>query len=114
MLAPCLDEVENNMTKNQTIEDITTKYLDNDLVINSPKDILKIPGELTEKINEAFDEHNVICAKDEKWKKPDVLEFAQVALILLKVFIIKLILLHTPNIKIFISIFYVEWYYVII
>ena len=91
MLAPCLDEVENLMTKNQTIEDITTKYLDNELVINSPRDILKIPGELTEKINAAFDEHNVICAKDEKWKKPDVLEFAQVALILLKVFIIKLI-----------------------
>lgn len=82
------------MTKQRVIETETIAYLAN-VQISSIQDIFKIEEELLEIINSKFDEHNVICAKDEKWKKPDSLCFSQIALILTKVFTFKLV--HCSN-----------------
>ena len=76
------------MTKNQTLQKVTDDYLQAS-VINSTADIIRIEEELLSKVHEAFDEHNVICAKDEKWKKPDSLAPGQIADILMRVFSIR-------------------------
>ena len=76
------------MTKNQTLQKVTNEYL-NSLVISSVADIDNIEEELLSKVHEAFDEHNIICDKDKKWKAPDSLNFSQIADILAYVFPVK-------------------------
>lgn len=73
------------MTKSQSIKAITAEYLST-LTVTSADDIEKISEELLTKTHEAFDEHNVICNKDEKWKKNDGLTVAQIADVLNNVF----------------------------
>lgn len=76
------------MTKNQTLQNVTNEYLSS-LVISSVDDIDNIEEELLSKVHEAFDEHNIICDKDKKWKMPDSLNFSQIADILAYVFPVK-------------------------
>ncbi len=76
------------MTKNQTLQKVTDEYLSS-LVISSTSDIDAIEENLLAKVHEAFDEHNVICDKDKKWKMPDSLNFSQIADIMASVFSIK-------------------------
>ena len=76
------------MTKNQTLQNVTNEYLSS-LVISSVDDIDNSEEELLSKVHEAFDEHNIICDKDKKWKMPDSLNFSQIADILAYVFPVK-------------------------
>lgn len=61
--------------------------------VNTVSDLSKIEGEIIEIVNKKFDEHNTICAKDEKWKKPDALNHRQIADVMLKIF-------HIHNVKV--------------
>lgn len=78
------------MTKNQTLRYVTDEYLQS-VVINCFDDIDKIEEELLAKVHEAFDEHNIVCDKDKKWKAPDSLNFSQIAKVINAVFNVRLI-----------------------
>ncbi|MBR3306848.1 MAG: hypothetical protein IKI75_06310 [Lachnospiraceae bacterium] len=52
----------------------------------SAYDIFQIEDELLEELSQAYDEHNVICAKDEKWAKLRTLSFHVIAIIILRLF----------------------------
>lgn len=78
------------MTKNQTLRSVTDEYLQS-VVINCFDDIDNIEKELLAKVHEAFDEHNIICDKNKKWKMPDALSFSQIAKVMNKIFNIRVI-----------------------
>ena len=70
------------MTKNRTAISVTVEYMQQHGKIKSADEIVKIEEEILAEVNEKFDEHNAVCSKDEKWKKQDALNFAQIAIIL--------------------------------
>lgn len=70
------------MTKNRTVISVTVEYMQQHGKIKSADEIVKIEEEILAEVNEKFDEHNAVCSKDEKWKKQDALNFAQIAIIL--------------------------------
>lgn len=70
------------MTKNRTAISVTVEYMEKHGKIKSADEIVKIEEEILAEVNEKFDEHNAVCSKDEKWKKQDALNFAQIAIVL--------------------------------
>lgn len=76
------------LTKSEAMYIGTKDYLDNNPV-RSVDDIRAIAAGVLSNVAEKFDEHNVLCDKDKKWKVPDSLSFAQIALIMDSVFEIR-------------------------
>lgn len=79
------------MTQDSIIERVTVDYCSqiNRDNIKSLADFDTYKDELLSKVHEAFDEHNVLCAKDEKWKKPSTLFETQVAWLINSIFVVK-------------------------
>ena len=77
-------------TRNQTIKNATDNYLSN-FVITSVDDIKNIEPDLLNEIYDEFDNHNILCPKDERWKKPQKLEYWQISEILQNCFSVKII-----------------------
>lgn len=76
-------------TKNEVFMTATQEYFSDPQKISCVKtvnDLLKIEGEILEIVYAKFDEHNIECAKDEKWKKPDSLNHRQISDVMHKLF----------------------------
>ena len=70
------------MTKSRTIHTCTVEYMEKHGKIQSADEIPAIEEDILSIVNEKFDEHNAVCNKDEKWKKMDSLNFAQISTVL--------------------------------
>lgn len=69
-----------NMTvdKDKAMAEVSTEFFKT-WSMNSVDDLRNVSEGLLSKTLEVFDEHNVICDKDKKWRNPDSLSVAQVA-----------------------------------
>ncbi|MBE6914039.1 MAG: ATPase [Ruminococcaceae bacterium] len=78
------------MTKTDALKFSVEEYFTNHK-ISTVDDIRTISEGVLDVTYEKFDEHNVVCDKDKKWKLPDTLSTSQLALIIRSVFHVKTI-----------------------
>ena len=78
------------MTRNKIILNETQQYLDSHS-FTCLDDLLMIEDDLIRLVNDKIDEHNIVAAKDEKYRKLTDLAGPQIALVVQHVFNVKLI-----------------------